>query len=128
MIFSAKHLAKLALIGAGLLTGCQTTNSSEPQKALVKRMDKNMQQALTLAVSKAIGAKVTLAPDSFMTKPSVTIAPASVNRRNGQIIDGRSMEMPTHIDLMMMDKSCYVVNRSTGQKYPVKGLNCTPLI
>lgn len=128
MMFIAKHLAKFALIGAGLLTGCQTTNSSEPQKALLTRMDQNVQQALTLAISKAVGSKVTLAPDSFMTKPSVTIAPASVNRRNGQIIDGRSLEMPTHIDLMMMGKSCYVVNRSTGQKYPVKGLNCKPLV
>lgn len=128
MIFSPKHMARLALIAAALLAACKTTATTESQPALLTRMDQTAQDVLTQAVSKAIGSKVTLAPDSFMTKPSVTIEPASVNKRNGKIIDGRSLDMPSHIDLMMMGNACYVMNRETGVKFPVKGLSCKPLV
>jgi len=84
-------------------------------------------EVMALTASKAVGSKVTLAPDSFTIKPSVTIEPSSVNKRNGKIIDGRTMEMPTHIDLIMIGRKCYVVNRGTGEKYPVKGVKCKPV-
>jgi len=128
MMVSTKHIAKIAVIAASLLTACKTTASSEPQRAVLTHTDQAVQESLTAAISKALGAKVTLAPDSFMSKSSVTIEPASVNKRNGQIIDGRSQDMPTQIDLMMMGKNCYVVNRGTGQKYKVEGLSCKPLV
>jgi hypothetical protein len=59
-----------------------------------------------------------------MARSSVTIEPASVNKRNGQIIDGRSQDMPTHIDLIKIGSDCFVVNRDTGDKYPLKGVSC----
>lgn len=127
MIFPVKHITWAVLIIAGLLTACKTTRTQDGKPALLTDTDSNARQLLALAASKAVGSKVTLAPDSFTAKPSVTIEPASVNKRNGKIIDGRTMEMPTHIDLMMMGRNCYLVNRSTGEKYPVKGVKCRPV-
>lgn len=127
MIFSQKPIASLIVLAAGLLGACKTTATPEPQPALVTKSNQAVQDALTLAVSKAIGSSVTLAPGSFVTKPSVTIEPSSVNKRNGQIIDGRSQEMPTHVDLIKIGSKCFVVNRDTGDKYPLKGVSCKVL-
>jgi len=128
MILPLKSITRLTVIAASLLAGCKTMANSEARPALLTRMDQSAQEGLTQAVSKAIGSKVTLAPDSFMAKPSVTIEPRSVNKRNGRIIDGRSLERPTQVDLMMMGESCYVMNRTTGEKYPVEGISCKPLV
>lgn len=127
-MFSAKHMVWFTLLSAALLSACKTTPNTDASPALLTRMDKSAQDALTAAVSKAVGSKVTLAQDSFMTKPSVTIEPASVNKRNGRIIDGRTLERPSHVDLMMMGNDCYVVNRETGEKISVQGVDCKPLI
>ena len=117
-------MAWLTVVIASLISACKTTAPVEAVPAIIVETGQAVQDALTLAVSKAVGSKVTLAPDSFMTRPSVTIEPSSVNRRNGQIIDGRSQEMPTHIDLIMIGSGCFVVNRKTGDKYPLKGVSC----
>lgn len=124
MILSAKHIAWLTVIAASLLSACKTTGPTEAKPALITETSQAVQDALTLAVSKAVGSKVTLAPDSFTLNPYVTIEPSSVNKRNGRIIDGRSQDMPTHIDLIMMGRACFVVNRETGDKYPLKGVSC----
>lgn len=123
-MFSPRLLVRLSVLISGLLAACTTTQTSEPIAAIISQPTAQTQKALTLAVSKAVGSKVTLAPDSFTAKPSITIEPPSVNKRNGQIIDGRSLEMPTHIDLMMMGKDCFIVNRATGNKYPLTGVTC----
>lgn len=119
-----RHIAWLIVVLASLLSACQTTGSGTVKPALITKNTKAAQDALAMAVSKAIGSKVTLAPDSFMTKPSVTIEPASINKRGGRIIDGRSLEMPTHVDLIMMGRKCYVVNRDTGDKTLLEGVSC----
>ncbi|MEP3890875.1 MAG: hypothetical protein ABJN69_10425 [Hellea sp.] len=126
MIFPFGQIAWLAVIAAGLLSACKTTGPTEAKPALIAKTNQAVQDTLTLAVSKAVGSKVTLAPNSFTSSPSVTIEPSSVNKRNGQIIDGRSQEMPTHIDLIMMGSACFVMNRGTGEKYPLKGVSCKP--
>jgi len=118
VIFSPKHLTWAAI------SACKTTQTQEPKPAIVTDTSPKSLEIMSLAASKAVGSNVTLAPDSFTLKPSVTIEPASVNKRNGKIIDGRTMEMPTHIDLMMVGRKCYLVNRTTGDKYPVKGVKC----
>ena len=124
MIFSLKPITSLAVAAASLLGACKTTVTPQAQPALVIKSNQAVQDALTLAVSKAIGSSVTLAPDSFVARPSVTIEPPSVNKRNGRIIDGRSLDMPTHVDLIKIGSKCFVVNRDTGEKYPLKGVSC----
>lgn len=128
MIFSTKHMVWFSLLSAVFLAACKTTPSPEASPALLTQMDEGAKDALTLAVSKAVGSNVTLAPDSFMKKSSVTIEPASVNKRDGRIIDGRTLERPSHVDLIMMGNNCYVVNRETGEKVSVQGVDCKPLI
>ncbi|WP_026942433.1 hypothetical protein [Hellea balneolensis] len=128
MVFSPKYFALLTLLVTAMISACKTTAGAEPRPALLTRMDQTAQDTLTQAVSKAIGSKVTLAADSFMTKPSVTIEPASVNKRNGRIIDGRTLERPSHVDLMMMGAECYVMNRETGEKIMLEGVDCKPLV
>ncbi len=107
-----------------VLSACKTTQARDPQPAIITDKSSKARQLLEVATSKAVGSNVSLAPDSFTVKSSVTIEPASVNKRNGKIIDGRTMEMPTHIDLIMMGRNCYVLNRTTGKKIPVKGVRC----
>jgi len=109
---------------ASLLAACKTTQAAEPKLAITTDSSVKARKALALAASKAVGSNVTLAPDSFTTKPTVTVEPASVNKRNGNIIDGRTMEMPTHIDLIMEGRKCYVMNRTTGKKFPIEGVDC----
>lgn len=111
-------------IALTLLAACETLQMNDGKPALMTDSSPKAREALTLAASKAVGSKVTLAPDSFMLKSSVTIEPASVNKRNGRIIDGRTLEMPTHIDLIMADGKCYVVNRKTEERHLVEGVNC----
>lgn len=123
MIVSYKPIALLAGVAA-VLGACKTTITPQAKPALVIKSNQAVQDALTLAVSKAIRSSVTLAPGSFTDRPSVTIEPSSVNKRNGQIIDGRSQEMPTHVDLIKIGSKCFVVNRDTGDKYPLKGVSC----
>lgn len=124
MILPFWQITWLAVVAAGLLSACKTTGPAEAKPALVTKTNQAVQDTLTLAVSKAVGSKVTLAPNSFTSRSSVTIEPSSVNKRHGQIIDGRSQEMPTHIDLIMMGQACFVVNRDTGEKFPLKGVSC----
>lgn len=126
MIFSLKAIASLSVVAA-VLGACTTTSAPSAEPALVTESNQEVQEALTMAVSKAIGSSVKLAPSSFTARPSVTIEPSSVNKRNGQIIDGRSREMPTHVDLIKMGADCFVVNRNTGAKYEVKGVSCRVL-
>lgn len=127
MIFSPKQITWAILLITSLLAACKTTQAQEAKPAIMTDTSSEARKIMALAASKAVGSNVTLAPDSFRAKPSVTIEPASVNKRNGRIIDGRSMEMPTHIDLIMMGRECYVLNRTTGEKYPVKGVRCKPV-
>lgn len=121
---SRRHMAWLSLMIASLLAACNTTGDTLSTPAIITENSAEVQKSLATAVSKAIGSKVTLAPESFTTKPFVTIEPKSVNKRNGRIIDGRSMDMPTHVDLMMTGGSCYVVNRDTGAKIMLEGISC----
>lgn len=127
MIFSPKQITWAILMIVSLLSACKTTQAQEAKPAVMTDTSSEARKIMALAASKAVGSNVTLAPDSFTVKPSVTIEPASVNKRNGRIIDGRSMDMPTHIDLMMMGRECYVLNRTTGEKYSVKGVRCKPV-
>lgn len=119
-----RHITWLSVVIASLLAACETTGETLSTPAIITESNAETQATLTAAVSKAVGPKVTLAPESFTAKPSITIEPKSVNKRDGRIIDGRSMEMPTHVDLIMTGESCYVVNRDTGDKVMLDGVNC----
>lgn len=113
------------VLSAALLSGCKTMANETPIPALLAQTDSQIITQLETVISKAMdGRKIALAPDSLMDKSYIAINPPSVGRRNGMIIDGRSMERPDHFDLMMAGRTCYLVHRQTGEKYKLKNMPC----
>ncbi len=108
-----------------LLGSCETVADTTPVAAMLERTDAKILTRLENTISKAMdGKSVNLPTDSLMTQSYIAIDPPSVGRRNGRIIDGRSMERPDHFDLMMAGRKCYLVHRQSGAEYPLKNMPC----
>lgn len=120
-------IVRAVIMCSALLTACQTTAAQQPISATLADMDSKTMNKLSEVLSKAMdGRHVKLDAEKLIGQKTISVPPAKLALEGGQPIDGRSMAMPTHFDVMMSGRKCYLQRRDTGETYKLGGIACSP--
>lgn len=82
---------------------------------------------LRRVLSEALGgAPVTVADDALVQETTLVVERARARDPEGRPLDGREKGRPEHFRLVKSGESCYLVQESTGRRFPLSGVTCTP--
>jgi hypothetical protein len=112
--------------GALALASCHARTTPETP-AVVTNTGPESRAELRRVVSEALGgAPVTLADDALVHESTLTIERARPRDAEGRPLGGRERERPEHFRLVKSGGSCVLVQESTGRRFPLTAVACSP--
>lgn len=115
-----------SLSWAILLTACQSIGSQNDRPAVyISHTDESFAELQT-TVNTAIGTEVGLASDALTGSSTLTIERVQRGTMQNRLPQGRIIEMPFQFRLMSGSGGCYLVDRSTDNRYPLQAASCRP--
>ena len=109
------------LAGCALaLTGCQSAGHWTP--AVLSNTDAQTLAELKTVLAEAVNrAEVELGPANLLEATTFSILPPRLSN-----YEDRSTATPIQFDLVTKNTSCAVINRETGEIFPLSGIGCYP--
>ena len=107
-----------------LLSGCQTVDADNDRPARIVDPDAESRAALQKAVDEAFGRKVMLADDALTETSLLTIERWPAGTIDNPVPQGRILERPIQFQLVRNDGDCYLVKKSDGSRYLLRGARC----
>lgn len=103
---------------AGLiLSACQMTSAQVAKPAVLVNPDDEVQAELNQAVAALSGFSSVLLSDTDLTRSShLVIERKHQSNGNGELIQGRDLEMPQHFQLVLQDGQCWLVHQGSGKR------------
>ncbi|WP_299787304.1 hypothetical protein [uncultured Shewanella sp.] len=123
----AYHLPPILL----LLTGCSLQahdlKMSEAAPALLTTSSAQSTTELRDAIASMLKVKeVLIADDAFRQSSRLSLSRAPHTDPNGQLIMGRTFEMPDMIQLLVQGEQCFVYHEKSDQSRPLPLSKCIP--
>lgn len=98
------------------------------QPARISKPSPEAQAELLRAVNTALHTSgVTLADDALTTTDSLIIERVPARDASGQRLSGRDFDRPQHFLLVKADRECVLVHQESGQRFPLKDVDCEGL-
>jgi hypothetical protein len=115
-----------AVAGVLALASCHARAPREVP-ALVAKASPESRAELQRVVSDALGgAPVTLADDALVRESTLIVERARPRDAEGRPFGGREREKPEHFRLVKSGESCLLVQESTGRRFPLAAVACSP--
>jgi hypothetical protein len=116
-----KHLCLMLIM---CLSGCQTTTQTE-KDALLLNPTIEVQQELTLAVSKIIGKPKVLLNAEDLTKNSILpVERIRLKDADGLRMQGLETEEPKYFKLVKKGEDCFLILLKTDKRELIKSAKC----
>jgi hypothetical protein len=120
-------LSILGVIAGVLALASGHARSAQDAPAVVANPGPDTRAELRRVVSEALNrASVTLAEDALVHETTLTVERARARDAEGRPLDGRERGRPEHFRLVKSGESCVLVQESTGRRFPLSGVTCTP--
>jgi hypothetical protein len=81
---------------------------------------------LRRVVSDALGVPVTLAEDALVNDSTLIVERTIRRDAQGRPLDGREKGRPEHFRLVKSGEGCVLVHESTGRRFPLSAVSCSP--
>ncbi|MEQ9317395.1 MAG: hypothetical protein RLN72_16210 [Henriciella sp.] len=114
-----RHSA-VALAALLSLSACTTASASEP--ARLESPDEASISRLKAVLAQAVGQEhIRLGAGDLSIDTSITVLPPPPGP-----LETHSVATPVPFDIIVVTGQCYVVRRSTGERYKLTGVDCVP--
>ena len=108
-----------------LLAACQLPPSVPEQPALLSNPGATALSELSAAAAAVSGfAPVTLAEQDFTLDSDVLLERRHQSNRQGELIQGRDLELPHRLRLLKQAGQCWLLDMQTGQKRLLTQVRC----
>jgi hypothetical protein len=126
---SVRAVAKAVAVAAALfaVTACRTAHAQKELPAVILNPTTESREALTRAVSAALGgAPVTLADDALTAGSELVVERARLRDPRGLPANGRELRVPEHFRLVTRGGDCVLVHERGGERSTLPGTVCAP--
>ena len=119
---------RIAVVALALLVGC----SSQPAQgdsvpALLTGFDSQAHAELESVVSEALGGQSVTLAEQALTQQSLLIIERQPTRTLQQPrVPGRELQMPERFRLMTDGTGCWLLQLSSGARWPLQNASCRP--
>jgi len=108
-----------------LLAACVSPATGNDVPARIVAPDASSRSELQSVVSEALDrAEILLADDALVHASQLIITRKQHKTIEGGLLQGRSYELPVHFDLVINNSRCYLVQRSTGERWHLRQTKC----
>lgn len=108
-----------------MLSACQLTAASPDKAAVLLTSDAEVMRELGAAISSISGfSEVTLSASDFMQSSDVTIERRHQANGQGELIQGRDLEMPHRFRLETNGTQCWLVHLNSSRRYLLNKVRC----
>jgi len=108
-----------------MLSACQFTAASPDNAAVLLTSDAETTQELRAAISSMSGfSSVTLSASDFMQSSEVIIERRHQTNQQGELIQGRDLEMPHRFRLETNGTQCWLLHLNSGQRRLLSKARC----
>lgn len=124
----SQTMARLLVYGALMLgvTACKTAPTEQDKAARIVDADDASRAALQRVVDDALHTNVNLASDA-LTKSSILIIHRKPMRDSKGIpIDGRVLEAPIQLRLVVNHERCILIDQRDQSRYELENTRCEP--
>ncbi len=119
------HLLGSLLLLAGCSLQAEGLRINEASPALLSESSTDSKAELQHAIASLLKTEeVLIADDAFMQSSRLSLSRAPHTDPNGQLIMGRNFEMPDMVQLLIMDKQCFVYHEKSDQNRPLPLSKC----
>ena len=116
-----------AILGASLwlmLSGCQTFDVDDDRPARIVDPDTESRAALQAAVNEALGTEVMLADTALTDSSWLTIERWPAGTMDNPVPQGRILEKPTQLRLVINGSNCILIDQRDGLRYMLENTSC----
>jgi hypothetical protein len=115
-----------AVAGVLALASCHARAPQDAPAVLANPSPESRAELLRVVSEALGGAPVTLADDALVRETALVFERARARDAEGRPLDGRERGRPEHFRLVKSGESCVLVQESTGRRFPLSGVACTP--
>ena len=116
------------VLTAGLLAACQNISAQAEQAAVIASPTAESRAELHEVLVDALGGRsITLSPDALTRDSTLTLEGAVRGDLQRPDPRGRDLGLPISFDLMMDGEACFLVRRSTQERWQLMNTDCTPI-
>ena len=120
-----KIFRSISVIAIWLLaSGCQTVNTDNDRPARIMNADAGSRAALQAAVSEALGTEVMLADTALTDSSWLTIERWPAGTMDDPVPQGRILEKPTQLRLVINGSNCILIDQRDGMRYVLENTSC----
>ena len=113
---------------AALLAGCQMSTAQSARPALLVDPDADARQELRQALMDLSGfVRVDLLDTDLTRSSELVLERRHQHTSNGDLIQGRDLEMPQRFQLLRQDGQCWLVQLASGQRKLLLRARCRPV-
>ncbi|BAJ01085.1 hypothetical protein [Shewanella violacea] len=120
-----RYLTAAIILATGCSLQAEDEMALEAKPAVITAPSRISNQELQLAIGKLLNSpRVRIATDAFTRSSRLSIQRAPHMDPKGNMIMGRSLEMPVMIQLMISANTCYVRDEKSGLSLPLPETQC----
>jgi len=120
-----QHLLASLLLLAGCSLQAQDLRVSEASPALLSNSSTESTAELQDAIASLLKVEeVLIADDAFMQSSHLSLSRAPHTDPSGQLIMGRNFDLPDMVQLLIMNKQCFVYHQKSDQSRPLPHSTC----
>lgn len=107
-----------------IAAGCKTVADEYDQPARITNVDEASRAALQAAVNEVIGTEVLLSDAAFTERSVLVIENWPRPTLQNPQPQGRIMQEPIRLVLVINDGNCLLVDTRDGSRHPLENVNC----
>ena len=124
MKFVFRHVVTVTVL---VLSACQMTSAQTAKPAVLMNPGAEVRQELRLAIVTLTGFSSVSLSESDLTQSSELVIERKHQRDGkGELIQGRDLEMPHRLQLVLQDGQCWLQHLGSGKKQLLKVVQCKP--
>lgn len=119
---ACKHAIFVACV---TLSACQMTVAQVPKAAVLTNPGADVRLEISQAIIAMTGYSSVVLADQDLTQSSELVIERKHQRTaNGELIQGRDLELPQRFQLVLQDGQCWLVQQKTTQRTLLKKAQC----
>ena len=112
-----------------VLSACQMTSAQSIKPAVLTNPGAEVRQELSQAIVTLSGfSSVSLSETDLTRSSDVVIERKRQRDGNGEMLQGRDLEMPQRFQLVLQDGQCWLQQMGSGKKQLLKVAQCKPVL
>ena len=126
MKFVSRHVLSASVL---VLTACQMSSAQTIKPSVLMNTGAEVRQELKQAIVTLTGFSSVSLSESDLTQSSELMIERNHQRDgNGELIQGRDLEMPQRFQLMLQDGRCWLQHLGSGKRQLLKLAQCKPAL